>query len=336
MTVDLDTFLVAVYTLVDEVYQAQIAPHKPHRRGHRPELADSEVLTLMLLGQWLGTSERGMLRHAAVHWRAYFPRLLSQSAFNRRARDLGGACTTLGLEIAQKLGAAQTPYQVVDTVPVPLARLCRGKRRRLFGADASIGRGGSDRHFYYGCQLLVATTADGVITGWLVGPASTEGRWLLDALLCWRANPVGQPWTVADLPTSRKRPQGYVGPTGPRWWSDSVGDLSPAPYIADDGFCGTAWVAHWRTDDAAIVFTCADYGEATPNPVHTAHHAWRHGIETVNAILDQPLHLAYPGARTMWGLVTRLAAKCAAFNCGRWLNRHFARPALALTTLFPG
>ena len=137
MLVDLDTFVVGVYTVVDELYQTQIAPGKPVRRGHRPEMADSEVLTLLLLGQLLGTPEHGLLRHAATYWRAYFPRLLSQSAFNRRARELGG----------------------------------------------------SDRHFYYGGQLLLATTADEVITGFLLGPANTEGRWLLDALLCWRSDP---------------------------------------------------------------------------------------------------------------------------------------------------
>lgn len=70
--------------------------------------------------------------------------------------------------------------------------------------------------------------------------------------------------------------------------------------------------------------------------MHTAHHAWRHGIETVNAVLDQALHLAYPGARTLWGLVTRLAAKCTAFNCGRWLNAYLHRAPLAVDTLFPG
>jgi hypothetical protein len=72
---------------------------------------------------------------------------------------------------------------VVDTVPVPLAMLCRGKHHRLFANDAAIGRGGSDKHFYYGAALLLAVSADGVLTGFVAGPASTEGRWLLDALL---------------------------------------------------------------------------------------------------------------------------------------------------------
>ncbi len=130
MLVDLDTFLVALYTLVDELYQAEIAPHKPVRRGHRPELSDSEVLTLLLCAQWLGNSERAMGRYATTYWRSYFPRLLSQSDFNRRARDLGGVCAHLITVVARELGVEQTPYQVVDTC---------SPMRRASGAAAAIG-----------------------------------------------------------------------------------------------------------------------------------------------------------------------------------------------------
>jgi len=217
MLANLDTFLVAVYTLVDTLFQTHIAPCKPRRRGRHPDLSDSEVLTLLVLGQWLGNSERALLRHAATYWTAYFPRLLSQSAFNRRGRDLGPVLARLMQLIAKDVGTKQSPYQIVDTTPVPLARLCRGKHHRLFADDAAIGRGGSDKHFYYGCALLLAMAADGPVTGFVVGPASTEGRWLFDALLGWRQNPAVALWTPADIPVPRKRRGGYVGPTGPRW-----------------------------------------------------------------------------------------------------------------------
>lgn len=335
--VSLDTFMVAVYTLVDDVYQRHIAPHKPIRRGHRPELADSEVLTLMLLGQWLGNSERALLRHAATSWPAYFPRLLSQSAFNRRSRDLGAACAELMRRIADPfLGTARSPYQIVDTTPVPLARLCRGKHHRLFAEDAAIGRGGSDKHFYYGCALLLAVAADGPVTGFVVGPASTEGRWLFDALLGWRADPVRPLWTVTDMPVPRKRRGGYVGPTGPRWWPGSAGQPAHGPYITDAGFTGRAWHGHWWTDTGAtIIAPVADGPDPAPR-LRRTHQRWRQVIETVNAILADALHLAYPQAKTPWGLISRITAKCAAFNAGMWINRFLGRPDLAIATLNTG
>src|SRR5688572_29493048 len=89
MPLDLDTFLTIVYCMVDTVYQSTFAALRPARPGPQPALHDSEVLTLMLVAQWHPSrSERKVGRYAAQHWRAYFPRLLSQSQFNRRARDL--------------------------------------------------------------------------------------------------------------------------------------------------------------------------------------------------------------------------------------------------------
>lgn len=240
------------------------------------------------------------------------------------------------LAIARDLDGGQSAYHIVDTVPVPLARLCRGKHHRRFADEAAIGRGGSDRHFYYGCQLLLDTTSTGAISGLVLGPANTEGRWLLDALLGWRHNPAGPLWSVADIPIPRKRRGGqYVGPTGPRWWAESVGAPAFGPYLADEGFFGQSWQTHWATDYGATVLTPRNHAKDVAL-LRREHHARRHGIETVNALLDRVLHLAYPGGQTMWGVVTRIVAKCAAFNCGIWLNRHLGRSDLELGTLFPG
>lgn len=54
MALDLDTFLVALYTVVDDLYQQHAAPVKPVRPGPGPAVSDSEVLTLALCAQWGG------------------------------------------------------------------------------------------------------------------------------------------------------------------------------------------------------------------------------------------------------------------------------------------
>lgn len=127
MAGDGGTFLVALYVIVDDLDRAHIAMHKPHRPGQPPAMSDSEVLTLLVLGQWLRGSERALLRTAAAHWGAFFLRLLSQGAFNRRGRDLAGVLVALVPQVAAHLGAALAGSQVVDGVPVPLARRCRGR-----------------------------------------------------------------------------------------------------------------------------------------------------------------------------------------------------------------
>ncbi len=46
------------------------------------------------------------------------------------------------------------------------------------------------------------------------------------------------------------------------------------------------------------------------------------------------LGLAFPRARTYWGLLTRLAAKVAAFSVSRYLNHLHAQPPFAFVTPF--
>jgi hypothetical protein len=335
MCVDLDTFLVTVYTLVDDLYQAEVAAQKPAAVGRPPRLSDSEVLTLLVAGQWLGNAERALYRHAAQHWRAYFPHLGDRSSFNRRARTLTGVLLRLIPLLARDVGASAAVYEVIDGVPVPLMRRCRGVKHRLFGEEAGIGRGGSDHDWYYGCELLVAVADVGAVTGFVLGPPATDDRWLAEALLCWRQDPTDQPWRPADLPPSHHPGGGRVGPTGPIWPRDAAGIPSGAPYAADGGFHGACWTAHWRTDYGATVLTPRDLSPDRHAPVRRQFAGWRQVIETVNDLLTETFHLAFPRARSPRGLLTRVAAKLAALNLGLLLNRHFARPPFALASLLP-
>lgn len=331
MTLTLDTFVVAVCVIIDDLYQSAIAPHKPSRPGPKPTCSDSEVLTLVVCRHWLHVSERAMGRFAATYWQDFFPQLLSQSAFNRRARDLAGALVHLVPLLAAALDAALRPYQVLDGIPLPLARRCRGQHHRLFADEASIGRGGSDRDWYFGCQLWLAVTDDGLITGFLLAPASCEGRWAADAFLCWRRDPWAIPWTPEDIPPNKRWYKRYRGPTGPIWPRDGVGEPSPAPYLADNGLAGEVWSPHWQDDYGAVVLTKRALGTAPD--VRQQHCGWRQIVETVGQTLIDVFGLSFPGAKTRWGLLTQVAAKLLAHNLGIWLNRHFRRHDLAMATL---
>src|SRR6202011_3404894 len=115
-------------------------------------------------------SERAFLSYVRIHWRSYFPRLLSQSAFNRRTRDLWGVLCRLGPLLAASWEASALcadAYEVLDGVPVPLMRRCRGNRHRLFANEAAIGRGGADREWYYGVKLVASVSPSRGLTGFV-------------------------------------------------------------------------------------------------------------------------------------------------------------------------
>ena len=85
---DLDSFLVSLYVLVDDRWQA-VHARAPRRPGRPALLTDPEVITLAILAQWPRfRSERDFWRFAWAHLREYFPKLCSQGQFNRRLRAL--------------------------------------------------------------------------------------------------------------------------------------------------------------------------------------------------------------------------------------------------------
>jgi hypothetical protein len=342
MELDLDTFLVTFYCAVDDLYCEKFAPLKPVRPGREPALSDSEVITLALLAQWHPQRSEGQfLRYVRQQWRSYFPRLLDQSAFNRRARDLMGVIARLGPAIAAK---AQTDlgitggWEVLDGLPIPLMRLCRGTRHRLFANEAGVGRGGSDREWYYGVRLVGSVNAAGFITGATVGPANTQERWLSEALLRWRHDPRnGPPRTAEMLPLLGPSHQpggdrlGVTGPLGSRWLAGTGrADL----YLADKGFGGHQWQRHWQDNYRASVLTPWDI-ETIPDQRErqTAGRelsSLRQVVETAYNAFTDHLGVKFPRAHTAWGLSTRIAAKIAAFDLAVYINHLFKRPPFAL------
>jgi hypothetical protein len=349
MEIDLDAFLVLVYCLVDELYRSKYAALKPRRRGHKPELSDSEVLTLAILCQWQRSrSENRFVGYVLKHWQGYFPRMLTQGAFNRRVRDLAGVLCHLGPEVAKLTESylnSSAAYEVIDGVPVPLMRRCRGSKHRLFGPEASIGRGGSDREWYYGVKLLLAVSPEGQVTGFVFGPANTEERWLADALLGWRADP-SLPEPSAEglasvLGPSHRSGGERQGPTGPILGPGvgaEAGEAAGGLYLGDLGFRGAAWQRHWLEDYEALVQTKGDYDQLAytseePGVIEREARAGRRQmaslrqvIETVNGYLDEVLGLKYPKARSLWGLIARIGAKIAALNLAIHFNLTNDRP----------
>src|SRR5215217_9053578 len=111
---DLDSFLVSLYVLVDD--QRQTHPVAPRKPGRPTLMSESKVLTLAILAQWpRWRSERDFWRFASSHLREYFPALCSQSQFNRRVRALESELRARQQDLADTLAEQSAAYRVLDT-----------------------------------------------------------------------------------------------------------------------------------------------------------------------------------------------------------------------------
>ena len=88
---DLDTFIVAVYCAIDEALRDLAERERWRTRGPRPRLADSEVLTMEAVGEYLGIdTDRGLYAYFRRHYGDWFPALrrVHRTTFARQAANL--------------------------------------------------------------------------------------------------------------------------------------------------------------------------------------------------------------------------------------------------------
>ena len=328
MDLDLETFLIALYVMVDDFYQSHIRPQMPASGGPLACMSNSEVLCLGLAAQWRSRgpwkSAHGVLRYVRKHLRHLFPTLLSQRAFNRRLRRLWGAFILLQEAVAAAV-ATEQDFAVMDGLPIPVAHGARSFHPGWFAEMARIGQGGNDRYFY-GVRMMMVISQSGVATGWGLASGNVQERWVAEWLFSTRA---GRPQLQGPLDPETHQPM----VTPPSDWMAPVPSgraASPKPVITDSGFRGDDWLQHWAKAYAVQVF---------PPPrqaAGAARHWWssmRQVVATTFANLTERFGLKSPGAHTSWGLLTRVAAKVAAYNLGILMNRILERPDFAFVTL---
>lgn len=310
--VSIDTFLIALYVLVDD-FCKQNRPtflEQPFWNcGRKPALSRSEVVTLSIFGQWYRfLSERDFWRFAEARLTDLFPGLPDRAEFVRAQQRFEPTTVAFGLHLASELGARDAPYEVIDRCGLA-TRMCGRRGRDWLGGYANKGLCGR-LGFFWGLQLMCATTNDGVITGYGFAPGSTKDQPMAEALFAARAE------ETPAMPTAG---------TGTRLkW-----------YVVDKGFSGPRRKRIWKERYGANVVGAPQKGHGTPwTPEQERWVAsLRQIVETVHDRLLNFFRLARERPHSISGFRARLAAKVALHNFCIWLNRGLERPSLQFADL---
>ncbi len=304
---DVDTFLTALYVIVDDLCQSQTSQHR--RPGPPASLCQSEVITLSIFARWSRfASERDFYRYAEAHLGGAFPTLPDRSQFNRLVRFHADALEEIAVKLGETLKGESHPYQALDSSAMPV----RDAKRRGHGwlaGQADIGWSNSIG-WYEGFSLLAAVGPTGVITGFCFGSASTADQSLAETFFAVRAAP--NPRLV------------------------SVGSAFSGIYVADKGFEGVENHRRW--------LEC--YGAEVVNPPkrNSKKRSWSKRLRRWVASIRQIVETVYDklfNAFGLWrerpheiqGLRARLAARVALHNFCIWLNDHLDRPRLKFADL---
>src|SRR5947209_13053107 len=88
---DLDTLIVTVFCLIDDTLSVCLDGKSLRERGPQPLLADSEVLCIEVVGEYLGfDQDRRIFDYFRRHFAHFFPTLrhLHRTTFTRQAANL--------------------------------------------------------------------------------------------------------------------------------------------------------------------------------------------------------------------------------------------------------
>jgi len=208
--VDLDTFIVATYCLVDEAMD-ESPPRgggkRLRERGPNPTLDDDrEVLTIEIVGEFLGIdTDEGIYRHFRRHYAGWFPALRT---VHRTTPPSPGRPRTCGRPRSCSGAGCSPGSDTIRRSPWWTRSACRCARSpRPRAARASpesppTATPAMSKGFFYGFRAHLRVCWPGVIVEATLAPANAHDRWVVESDLLSSPPPPetgeGGGWLLGD------------------------------------------------------------------------------------------------------------------------------------------
>ena len=178
---DLNTFITAVFCLTDDWLKGK----KLRQRGSRPELADSEVLTIEVVGEFLGIdTEKGLYEHFRRYYAEWFPALkgVHRTTFCRQAANLWVVKEMLWKHLLNQV-RFDPEVSLIDSFPVPTCHFARAYRCRRLAGESAFGYDEMNKQTFYGLRAHLHVAWPGVIVGVDLAPADAHELHLAEEML---------------------------------------------------------------------------------------------------------------------------------------------------------
>lgn len=292
---DLDIFIITVFCLVDDAMKDLLQGQRLRQRGPTPALADSEVLTMEVVGEFLGLDQdKAIYWYFRRHYSHFFPAIskVHRTTFARQAANLWFCKQRLWQELADYI-PHDPNLSLVDSFPIPVCQFARAYRCRRFRGQAAFGYDELGRQTFYGFRCHIRLSFPGLITSLSLAPGNIH--------------------ELAVLPELVAGSQGIV--IGDRnYWSPRVAEELEAQ--------GISLVAPFRS------------ARRDPQPQRSRSLSrLRYRIDTVFGQLVERYHVKKVWARDTWHLCSRLLRKMLSHTLAVLLNGIEGNPPLCLAHL---
>jgi hypothetical protein len=170
--VDLSTFIVCVFCLIDD----RLKGRRIRGREPSPKLSDAEVLTIEVVGEFLGLdTDKAIQRYFRRHYREWFPALgeVHRTTFARQAANLWKVKEDLWQELLA-LAPHNPAFAICDSLPLPACLFARAYRCKRFKGEAAFGKDTLIKQTFYGFRVHLRVCWPGLITRFSVAPANAH------------------------------------------------------------------------------------------------------------------------------------------------------------------
>jgi len=179
--VDLDIFIIAVFCLIDDRLDRQ----RIRQRGPKPKISDSEVLTVEVVGEFLGIdTDRGLYDYFRHHYAEWFPALrqVHRTTFARQAANLWAVKEKLWKDLLGRIHF-DPKISLIDSFPVPVCRFARAYRCRRLAEASTFGYDEMTKQTFYGLRAHLRVCWPGVIVEMDLAPANVHDLRMAEELL---------------------------------------------------------------------------------------------------------------------------------------------------------
>ena len=176
-------YIIHVYCLIDDLYQELCKETKIRKCGYEPIMRDSEVLTMLTVGEILSLNDdKKIWSYFKANYLAYFPSLanVKSKIFNKQASNLWNISRILHKKLLTSIG--NWDLYLADGIPIKICHLARAKRSKLFSDNVATHYCAAKDEYYHGFKLVMLTTANGIPIDYAISAANIDERELLQQI----------------------------------------------------------------------------------------------------------------------------------------------------------